>query len=92
MLELCIHGCKRICTAKPIRVAIDELQLHDLQNMDARNALNKQGPSLGSARKHIPAVVLKQKAKPAKHEEATVPRLPAKGRDRSKPMMVVESK
>ena len=26
---------KRIDTAKPTRVAIDELQLHDLKNMDA---------------------------------------------------------
>jgi len=54
--------------AKPTRVAMDELQLHDLKNMDA-------------------AVDVKQNARPARHEEPTVPRTPASGIENNSPMV-----
>lgn len=56
--------------ANPTRVAMDELQLKDLQNMEA-------------------AVEVKQNATPAKHEDATVPKSPVKGRASTAPMMLV---
>lgn len=57
--------------AKPIRVAIEELQLKDLQNIDA-------------------AVDVKQNAKPARQEDATVPSTPASGRERRRPIVSLD--
>ncbi len=36
----------------------------------------------------LPAVDVKQNATPAKHDEATVPKTPANGREKRTPMMV----
>lgn len=54
--------------AKPTRVAIDELQLQDLQNMEA-------------------AVLVKQNARPPRHDVAMVPNDPAKGSENKRPMV-----
>ena len=40
----------------------------------------------------IPAVDVKQNASPARHEEATVPKTPVRGRERRIPMGVVRCK
>ena len=54
--------------AKPTRVAMEELQLHDLQKSDA--ALDEQ-----------------KKTIPARHDVATVPSVPARGRDNRMPII-----
>jgi len=55
--------------AKPMRVAMEELQLQDLKNIDA-------------------AVEVQKNARPARHEDPTVPSTPANGRESKTPMNV----
>ena len=71
-------------TAKPTRVAIDELQLHDLKNMEAGE--HGQGGKRRRA-SNEPALEVKQKARPARHEVAMEVRPPASGRDINRPML-----
>ncbi|KAF7794509.1 hypothetical protein EIP86_005643 [Pleurotus ostreatoroseus] len=75
-----------ILTAKPTRVAMEELQLHDLKNMDATRVLQlKTSKEQGL---YVPAVDVKQNAIPAKHEEATEPNTPAIGSESKTPIVV----
>ena len=65
---------------------MDELQLKDLQNIEAGGS---QWWRCGGTRKDIPAVEVKQKATPARRDEPTVPKSPAKGRVSSAPIVLV---
>lgn len=72
-------------TANPTRVAIDELQLHDLKNMDAADVISLKLRIKGEH--GLPAVEVKQNARPARHDVAIDVSPPARGRDRSRPMV-----
>lgn len=72
-------------TANPTRVAMDELQLHDLKNMDATyQKFNMDAPL---AMCYSPAVEVKQNAMPAMDDVTTVPRMPVKGSDSRIPIL-----
>ena len=77
-----------IHTANPIRVAIEELQLHDLQNIEAAANVRRQLLGFEDLPRCLPAVDVKQNARPATHEDAMVVRPPANGRDTRAPIVV----
>jgi hypothetical protein len=64
---------------------MDELQLHDLKNIEAGHPckLNRHEVNTFS----LPAVDVKQKARPAKHDVAIVPRPPASGKLSRRPIL-----
>ena len=66
-------------------MAIEELQLHDLQNMDATEL---SADRTKSSKNNAPAVDVKQKASPAIHDDPTVPKIPANGRDIKAPIVI----
>ena len=70
-------------------MAIDELQLHDLQNMDAATISRSALCTISGVCYDSPAVDVKQKASPARHDDATVPKTPAKGKESSIPILWV---
>lgn len=70
---------------------MDELQLHDLKNIDAgqRTQLARSmihSVSISHTQAHLPAVDVKQNASPAIHDDPTEPNKPASGRDSRTPM------
>jgi hypothetical protein len=65
---------------------MDELQLHDLKNIEADSDWLSCQP--GDRRNSLPAVDVKQKARPAKHDVAIVPRPPARGKLSRRPIVV----
>lgn len=69
-------------------MAIELLQLHDLKNNDARGATVSECSDSNRilSIEELPAVDVKQKATPAMAELAIVPKTPAKGRDRRRPI------
>lgn len=61
-------------------MAIEELQLHDLKNMEAKQEqLRWSDLNRLQAERHEPAVDVKQNATPARHDDAMVPNAPARG-------------
>jgi len=78
-------------TANPIRVAMEELQLQDLQNIEAicSEVTRGQKMTMSKVEKHEPAVEVKQNARPARHEDPTVPSTPANGRESKRPIVLV---
>lgn len=62
---------------------MDELQLHDLKNMEA-GSRRQRDPTWRVSNE--PALEVKQKARPAIQEVATEVSPPASGRDISRPM------
>jgi hypothetical protein len=64
---------------------MEELQLHDLKNMDADDPQSaaKQNRDF---RKHLPAVDVQKNARPARHEVPIELAMPAMGRDSNRPM------
>jgi hypothetical protein len=63
---------------------MEELQLQDLKNMEAAELVIWTGLQVGAG--NVPAVEVKQKAKPAKHEVAIVPSDPASGNESNSPI------
>jgi len=75
-------------TANPTRVAIDELQLQDLKNMDAVT-YDQTGATLVVDWFDRPAVDVQKNANPAKQDVAMDVSPPAMGKDMRRPMVVV---
>ena len=67
---------------------MEELQLQDLQNIEAICSGMTRGQNMTTSRikKHEPAVEVKQNARPARHEDPTVPSTPANGRESKRPI------
>ena len=67
---------------------MEELQLQDLQNIEAicSGMIRGQKVTLSRVEKHEPAVEVKQNARPARHEDATVPSTPVNGRGSKRPI------
>jgi len=67
---------------------MEELQLQDLQNIEAICSGITRGQKMTTSRveKHEPAVEVKQNARPARHEDATVPSTPVNGRESKRPI------
>lgn len=68
---------------------MDELQLHDLKNIDAGNSwpcklrTRLRYPVVNN----LPAVEVKQNAMPAMHDDPTVPKTPARGTESRAPIV-----
>ena len=58
---------------------MDELQLHDLQNIEAVGGISRRG-GVADVR-GIPAVDVQKNARPATADDAIVPNTPARGKE-----------
>ena len=65
---------------------MEELQLHDLKNMDAIKSGHSVRQPIYTSTSYSPAVEVKQNANPARHDDAIVPSVPASGIDKSTPI------
>jgi hypothetical protein len=65
---------------------MEELQLQDLKNMEAVGPSQSNWSKVGRLGS-LPAVEVKQKANPAKHDVAMVPRPPASGKLSRRPIV-----
>ena len=67
---------------------MEELQLQDLQNIEAICSGMTRGQKMTMSRvdEDEPAVEVKQNARPARHEDATVPSTPVNGRESKRPI------
>jgi hypothetical protein len=71
-----------------MRVAMDELQLHDLQNIEATEEGQHTCEMMSLVSWEIPAVDVQQNARPATADEPIVPNTPARGKDTRAPILV----
>jgi hypothetical protein len=66
---------------------MEELQLQDLQNIDAIGLKSQRSETSGTeVRMHRPAVEVQKNARPARQDDPTVPTMPVSGRESKRPI------